>query len=144
MKIISILFIIFAFYFGKPVKQINATMQEWVGGIGSAKGINYTVTFIARKSSDKIIPIKANLNNTKNLRFIILKNNKKLSNNFKFNKGDTLVLKCSYTKNLKQKNTSKQKINTQKLYITFEYKKSKKTKTIEVTKFKKLKTLMYP
>ncbi len=142
MKTIPILFIIFTFCFGKPAKQLDANMQEWVGGIGSTKGINYTVTFVMNKSSDKIIPVKVSLN-AADLKFIILKNNKKL-NKIKFNKGDTLIFKCSYSENLKLQDNKHQKINKKKLYITFNCLNSKKQKIIEITEFKKLKTLMYP
>jgi len=140
----SAIFLFFTFCFGHPAKVINANMQDWAGGIGSTKGTNYTVTVVAKKSSDKMIPVYMGFKN-KGLKFIILKNNKKLGNQIKYNKGDTLIFKCSYTENLKQKNVEKQQIDKQKIYITFLCtKNTKRKKNIEITKFNKLKPLMYP
>ncbi len=136
---IHIFFFIFCLF--NPVTKIDATMQKWVGGIGSVKGINYTVTVIANKSSDKIIPVSMGFK-SENLKFIILKNNKKLGKDIIFNKGDTLIFKCSYSETAKLEN--KQKINNNVIYITFKCKDSKREKRIKITELKKLKSLMYP
>lgn len=112
--------------------------------MGKTHGTNFTIKFIAKKTSDYIVPSEVYLNNKK-IKFIVLYKNKKLDlNSFQFDKNDTLIVRCSYSESKFEKNSITEENKKNNINIVFKCVKSLKSKTINISKFTKLNNLIYP
>ncbi len=136
MKILTIAFIFF--WFSSHVSFVKSTKQEWKGGQGKSEGVNYKIQVVVKKSSDYIKFTHVSINKNKS-RFKLLKNNKPLKKNEGFNKNDTIIISTSITYKVEDRKPKKHPDN---IVIYYTYKS--KNKELEVNKFEKIKTLMYP
>ncbi len=136
MKILIIAFLFFCFT--NPVSVLKSTKQEWKGGQGKSEGVNYKIQVIVKKSSTNINFKSVTINN-KECKFNLFKNNNLLKKDYVFVGNDTLTISTGITYKVEE---NKIKVSSDEVKINYTYKN--KQKILEVNKFEKLTTLMYP
>jgi|GEM_PF-5029542 hypothetical protein len=136
MKILIIAFLFFCFT--NPVSVLKSTKQEWKGGQGKSEGVNYKIQVIVKKSSANINFKSVTINN-KECKFNLFKNNNLLKKDYVFVGNDTLTISTGITYKVEE---NKIKVSSDEVKINYTYKN--KQKILEVNKFEKLTTLMYP
>ncbi len=141
--LLMVLFFGISGFFSKDFKIIDATMQEWTGGLQeSGKGVNYRITVVVKKKSDKIkidgIRIKEKVYNCR----IFNLSNKEAGKYFE--KNDTILITSSIRINNKSNsNTEKPLFGDCSPEASIDYLFKGRKRCIPVSNIKKLKPEYY-
>lgn len=151
MKLISsIALMLVVFFLGSPVKNLDATSQEWAGGTyESGYGTNYQLLFKTRGGSDKLAFHDLWVGD-KYFQVVAIKELTK-RNDLNFEKGDSVYVVAREVYRPDKNGNYQREITHEKACpITFEsaallgYTWKGKQKFLEIKSFRKLEKLIYP
>ena len=138
------------FSFGTKVKLLEATSQEWAGGIyESGYGTNFKVTLIAKGNSEKLQVSDLWIGED----YFSVKAVKNLAkrNDLEFSRKDTLYVTAGFTHKPDKDGKYLRKMGEQKVVpheydgvALLGYTWKGKTKYIEIDELKKLEKIIYP
>ena len=138
------------FSFGTKVKLLEATSQEWAGGIyESGYGTNFKVTLIAKGNSEKLQVSDLWIGED----YFSVKAVKNLAkrNDLEFSRKDTLYVTAGFTHKPDKDGKYLRKMGEQKVVpheydgvALLGYTWKGKTKYIEIYELKKLEKIIYP
>ena len=128
---------------GRDFKIVKATMEEWTGGLKeSGKGINYRITVLVKKNSDKLKIYGIRIKDKEyDCRIFNLSDENKGKY---FEKNDTILITSSIRNGYKAKSNKKEQITSDcNAELVIDYNLRKKEKCIPVNNIEKLKPKYY-